>query len=56
MGAKEPLTHVVLDTNVIVSALIFTGPSNQFVDLWQSGRVRVMVSAALLKELARVLA
>lgn len=48
--------RAVLDTNVIVSALLFSGPPSQLVSAWQSGRLRPIVSALILDEYIRVLA
>jgi len=48
--------RVVLDTNVLVSALLFTGPPSQLVPAWQSGRLRPVLSAEILEEYLRVLA
>ena len=50
------MIRAVLDTNVIVSALLFSGPPSQLVSAWQSGRLRPVVSALVLNEYVRVLA
>ncbi len=50
------MIRAVLDTNIIVSALLFSGPPSQLVSAWQSGRLRPVVSAPVLKEYIRVLA
>lgn len=56
-----PPTHLirprlVLDTNVIVSALMFGGRSmGWLVDAWQSGRLTPLASAQTTTELVRVL-
>lgn len=47
--------RVVLDTNVIVSALLFTGISSKLVPLWQSGAITTLVSRSILEEYLRVL-
>lgn len=48
---------VVLDTNVVLSALVFGGGSSARVrDGWQSGRFVPLASAATARELVRVLA
>lgn len=39
MGAKEKALKVVLDTNVLVSALLFNGRAAALVGLWKSGRI-----------------
>jgi len=47
--------RVVLDTNVVVSALLFTGISSKLVPLWQSGAITTLVSRSILEEYLRVL-
>ena len=47
--------RVVLDTNVVVSALLFTGISSKLVSLWQHGAITPMVSRSILEEYLRVL-
>ncbi|TKB74589.1 MAG: putative toxin-antitoxin system toxin component, PIN family [Nitrospira sp.] len=48
--------RAVLDTNVLVSALLFSGPPSQLVPAWQGGRLCPVVSAEILEEYVRVLA
>jgi len=48
--------RLVLDTNTVISALLFTGTASRLVALWQSGRITVLVSKAILEEYLRVLA
>lgn len=50
------MIRAVLDTNVVISALLFSGPPSQLVPAWQSGRLRPVVSAPILDEYIRVLA
>lgn len=50
------MIRAVLDTNVVVSALLFSGPPSQLISAWQSGRLRPVVSAPILDEYIRVLA
>lgn len=50
------MIRAVLDTNVIISALLSSGPPSQLVPAWQSGRIRPIVSASILDEYIRVLA
>ena len=47
---------VVLDTNTVVSALLFNGTASRLVELWQTEKVQVLVSTAIVKEYLRVLA
>jgi len=47
---------VVLDTNVIISALLSAGGTPaQIIDLWEAGTIDVATSAPLLDELKRAL-
>jgi putative PIN family toxin of toxin-antitoxin system len=49
--------RVVLDTNVVVSALIFpTGALARIRDLWRAGRILALTDRACTAELVRVLA
>lgn len=50
------MIRAVLDTNVVISALLFSGPPSQLVSAWQSSRLRPVVSAQILDEYLRVLA
>ena len=45
---------VVLDTNVFVSGVFFTGPPAQILGAWRDGRVTVVLSTAILEEYRRV--
>lgn len=56
-GATSGAPRVVLDTNVVLSALVFTGgPAARLRQAWQSGRLLPLVSTATAQELMRVLA
>jgi putative PIN family toxin of toxin-antitoxin system len=48
--------RVVLDTNTLISALLFHGTASCLVALWQSGRFTLLVSRAIMEEYLRVLA
>ena len=50
------MIRVVLDTNTLISALLFSGTASRLVPLWQSRRITVLVSKAILEEYLRVLA
>ena len=50
------MIRAVLNTNVIIPALLFSGPPSQLVSAWQSSRLRPVVSAPILDEYIRVLA
>ncbi len=47
--------RVVADTNVLVSALLFGGPTEQIVLAGLRGEIQLLTSSPLLKELERVL-
>ena len=55
MGKKEkaPL-KVVLDTNILVSALLFRGELSRMVDLWKTGRLIPVISKETFRELKAV--
>ena len=55
MGEKEEVTRLVLDTNVLVSALLFRSTALALLDTWRGGRFRLAVSEPILDEYARVL-
>jgi putative PIN family toxin of toxin-antitoxin system len=57
VGAERQVTlRVVLDTNVIVSALLFSrGQASWLRPAWQDGRLRPLVGKATATELLRVL-
>lgn len=46
--------RVVLDTNVFISGLFFTGPPYQILDAWRHRTLRLVVSAPVLEEYQRV--
>ncbi len=48
--------RVVLDTNVVVSALLFAGAPGELVGLWKRGLIRPLLSREILDEYLRVLA
>lgn len=53
---SQTVIRAVLDTNVVISALLFSGPPAQLLSAWHSGLVRPVVSASILDEYIRVLA
>ena len=56
MGKKKKgVTRVVLDTNVLVSALLFKGKVSRFVVLWQQGSMSPLLSKKTFEELKKVL-
>jgi hypothetical protein len=54
MGTLEVI-RVVLDTNVLVSGLLFGGTPGKLVDLWKTGTIRLIISRVMLDEFLRVL-
>ena len=57
MGEKNrKISRVVLDTNILISALLFEGKTSGLVSLWKKGIIIPLVSAETLKEIIRVLA
>ena len=56
MGPEGPrVTRAVLDTNVVISALVFQGPAKALVSFWQRKRILLLASQALVEEHIRVL-
>ena len=47
---------IVLDTNVFVSGIFFSGPPQRILRAWREGRVRVAYSPAIILKYRRVLA
>jgi putative PIN family toxin of toxin-antitoxin system len=50
------MTKVVIDTNVVVSGLLFGGFPGRIVSLWKTKRLRPLCSGAIMEEYLRVLA
>ena len=56
MGKEEQaLVRLVLDTNVLVSALLFRSRTSVLLDAWLRGDFRLAVSEPILAEYSRVL-
>jgi putative PIN family toxin of toxin-antitoxin system len=45
---------IVLDTNVFVSGVFFTGPPYQILQAWRDGRLQIVLSRDILVEYQRV--
>jgi putative PIN family toxin of toxin-antitoxin system len=45
---------VVLDTNVFISGIFFSGPPHQILNAWRDGTVKLVVSQEILSEYWRV--
>lgn len=52
-GKNRP--KIVLDTNVYVSALLFSGIPEEIIDLVRDSRLELLVSPSILLELGRIL-
>jgi putative PIN family toxin of toxin-antitoxin system len=48
--------RIVLDTNVFVSGIFFSGPPHRILGAWRDGRVTIVYSPAIAEEYERVLA
>ena len=46
--------RVVLDTNVFVSGVFFSGPPFRILEAWRDGRVQLAITAEILDEYQRV--
>jgi len=46
--------RIILDTNVFISGIFFTGPPYQIVKAWRDGRVQLLVSPSILDEYQRI--
>ena len=51
----QKIVSVVIDTNVVVSGLLFGGVPGDLIPLWQSGQIKPVVSKAIINEYLRVL-
>lgn len=45
---------IVLDTNVLVSGIFFSGPPYDILKAWRDGKIRLVFSTEILKEYQRV--
>jgi uncharacterized protein len=52
--ARAPQMRVVLDTNVFVSGVFFSGPPSRILKAWRDGRLTLIYSAAIFEEYDRV--
>ena len=57
MGKKQQaVKRVILDTNVLISALLFKGKLSNMRELWRTGKIVPLISREMFDELRRVLA
>jgi putative PIN family toxin of toxin-antitoxin system len=52
---KVKVKRVVIDTNVVISALLFGGEPGELIPLWKSGRIKPLASKEMVDEYLRVL-
>lgn len=45
---------IVLDTNVFVSGVFFTGPPYRILEAWRDGKIQLVISEDILEEYGRV--
>jgi len=45
---------IVLDTNVLISGIFFSGPPYQILKAWQEGKIKITASEEILSEYQRV--
>lgn len=46
--------RVILDTNVFISGIFFTGPPHQILKAWRDGKLKLVLSVEILEEYQRV--
>ena len=46
--------RVILDTNVFVSGVFYSGPPYQILTAWRDGKIQLVVSPEILEEYQRV--
>ena len=46
--------RIVLDTNVFVSAIFFSGPPSRILEAWRDGKIELAVSPDIINEYQRV--
>jgi putative PIN family toxin of toxin-antitoxin system len=48
-------TKVVIDTNVFVSGIFFSGPPSRILKAWQDDRIQIVITEEIIEEYKRVL-
>jgi len=48
--------NIVIDTNVVISAILFGGVPGKLIDLWKTGRMVPLITEEIMTEYIRVLA
>jgi hypothetical protein len=54
MGTQK-VVRVVIDTNVVISALLFGGTPGRLIPLWKSGAINPLATAEMVDEYIRVM-
>ena len=54
MGTQKVI-RVVIDTNVVISALLFGGTPGKLIPLWKSGHIITLASAEIMDEYIQVM-
>ena len=56
MGKEnKEIKKIVLDTNILISALLFKGELSKIVDLWEKGKITPVISKETFEEFRDVL-
>ena len=55
MGQRK-MIHCVIDTNVVISAILFGGAPGELVNIWETGRITPHITKEIMAEYIRVLA
>ena len=42
--------RVILDTNIFVSGIFFSGPPARILEAWRDGKIQIVISEAILEE------
>jgi predicted nucleic acid-binding protein len=45
---------IILDTNVFISGVFFSGPPRQILNAWRDGKIQLVISQEILREYCRV--
>ena len=45
---------MVIDTNVFISGVFFTGPPYQILEAWRNAKIRIVISPDIFEEYRRV--
>ena len=48
------MMNIVLDTNVFISGIFFSGPPSEILNAWKHSRIQIVLTTAILEEYQRV--